>query len=209
MSLFNWLQAQKRKCYRRPANRTAKLQRHIYRPRLELLEDRLAPAVINWIGGSGDFNDASNWNGGAVPGPNDDAVINVPGITVTYSSGSDTVKSLTCNDAFVLSGGALSAGTLQEIGNSFTDTARVDVSGSVTLSNATLYLGTSDGTASGELFLDSTSAQILDGADSADPGTIVFGASASNAIWGQYGGSLTLGSNLTVKGADGQIYKDS
>ncbi|HEV3078233.1 MAG TPA: FG-GAP-like repeat-containing protein, partial [Gemmataceae bacterium] len=190
-------------------------RRGFYKPCVEALEGRIAPATINWIGGSGDFNDSSHWSdsshpsGGVLPGPNDDAVINVTGITVTYSSGTDTVKSLTCHDAFLLSGGALFVGTLQEIDKSFTNTARVDVSGSVTLSNATVYLGTTDGTASGQLFFDSTSAQILDGADSADPGTIIFGSSAGNAIWAQYGGSLTLGSNLTVKGADGQIYSDS
>jgi hypothetical protein len=40
----------------------------ICRPRLEVLEDRTAPATINWIGGSGDFNTAGNWGGGVVPG---------------------------------------------------------------------------------------------------------------------------------------------
>jgi hypothetical protein len=76
------------------------------RPRFERLEDRIAP-TINWTGGSGNFNDPTHWIGGVVPGPSDNAVIDVSGVTVTYSSGSRSVHSVTCNDAFVLSGGSL------------------------------------------------------------------------------------------------------
>ena len=32
-------------------------------------------AVISWIGGSGDWNTATNWSAGALPGPDDDVVI--------------------------------------------------------------------------------------------------------------------------------------
>ena len=51
------------------------------------------------------------------PGCGDDAVISEPGISVTHSTGSDTVKSLTLNDAFTLSGGTLTivgSGNVQE-----------------------------------------------------------------------------------------------
>ena len=32
-------------------------------------------ATINWKGGNGDWNTASDWDTGTVPGPSDDAVI--------------------------------------------------------------------------------------------------------------------------------------
>jgi YD repeat-containing protein len=113
---------------------------------LETLEDRILPSIVNWIGGSGDWSTASNWLDATtltnhVPGAADDAVINVAGISVTHSSGSDTVNSLTMNDPFTLSGGtlALAAGgtdTVQEqSGNAFT------LAGG-TLSNATIVAGT-------------------------------------------------------------------
>jgi hypothetical protein len=73
MSLFTWLQAQNRKWDRRPAHRPAQAQRHICRPRLELLEDRLAPATFTVStaadSGAGSLRQAildSNSN----PGPN-------------------------------------------------------------------------------------------------------------------------------------------
>src|SRR4051812_35445445 len=73
-------------------------------PRLDILEDRIMPALVNWIGGSGDWNTVANWRDDAMvirlPGPEDDAVINVAAITVTHSAGAHTVKSLTINDPF-------------------------------------------------------------------------------------------------------------
>jgi hypothetical protein len=33
----------------------------VARPWLELVEDRALPSTVNWIGGSGNWNDASHW----------------------------------------------------------------------------------------------------------------------------------------------------
>src|SRR5207247_9941271 len=33
-----------------------------FRPRLEPLEERTLPATINWIAGSGNFDDGTNWS---------------------------------------------------------------------------------------------------------------------------------------------------
>ncbi len=79
------------------------------------------PSPDTWTGG-GDgksWNDPNNWSEDAVPGSNDEAIINVPGLTVNYSGGSSSVNSvvseanliiaggsLTVNGAFILSGGA-------------------------------------------------------------------------------------------------------
>jgi hypothetical protein len=66
------------------------------RPTLEILEDRLAPAAIHWINtNGGDWSDPTNWSTGTVPGPSDDVLIDVGGnITVTHSTGTDTILSL-------------------------------------------------------------------------------------------------------------------
>ncbi|MCI0461065.1 MAG: hypothetical protein L0Z62_29300, partial [Gemmataceae bacterium] len=57
------------------------LQRpHEFRPALEYLEDRCLLATVVWTGqaGGGNLNwgTGANWQGGAIPGPNDDVVFN-------------------------------------------------------------------------------------------------------------------------------------
>jgi hypothetical protein len=73
----------------------------------------LPSSTVNWIGGSGDWNDASHWLDAAtmtnhVPTATDDAAISVAGVTVTHSTGADAVKSLSASGGtFTLSGGTL------------------------------------------------------------------------------------------------------
>ena len=73
---------------------------------LILLPPTSPAATVSWIGGSGDWNTAANWSSApALPGPDDDVVIDRPGdITVTHSSGSHSVKSLQTQGAIALSG---------------------------------------------------------------------------------------------------------
>ncbi len=73
----------------------------------------VAAALISWDGG-GDgtsWHDPLNWSGNVVPGASDDVSINLAGsnpvIRYTAASGTRTVKSVTCNEAFELSGGSL------------------------------------------------------------------------------------------------------
>src|SRR5207253_1704917 len=69
-------------------DRRAKRMMLTARPEVLRLEDRTLPSTVTWINpGSGDWNTASNWSSGAVPGAADDVVINVPGITVTHGAG--------------------------------------------------------------------------------------------------------------------------
>ncbi len=69
------------------------------RPRLEPFEDRVLFAVVDWIGGSGDWNAAPKWSTGKVPGPEDDVNIATPGVTITHGTTAyDQVKSLTIAD---------------------------------------------------------------------------------------------------------------
>src|SRR5215208_7052339 len=65
-------------------------------------------ATVSWDGGGGDnsWHTAGNWSGNVVPGLNDDVIVDVPGdITVVHSSGSTTVRSVQCSEAFQLTGG--------------------------------------------------------------------------------------------------------
>ena len=91
----------------------AKRRAFPFRPLVECLEDRLAPAVVSWDGGSlgtgTDWNVAANWVGDVRPGPNDDAVIDVPGtITVTVPNNSNiSLRSLTCQENLNILSGSL------------------------------------------------------------------------------------------------------
>ena len=130
---------------------------------LESLEDMTLLSTIYWNSPSGgDWAVASNWDGGQLPGPGDDVVIDdlSSAPLITYSSGTTTVASLTCNETFELSGGSLTiTGSLAIAadrsllvngpGSSFTaagsvsfDQVNVRVSGggSIALPGATSYM---------------------------------------------------------------------
>jgi hypothetical protein len=105
------------------------------------MEPRVLLAVVTWTAGSSGFWDvAANWMDDQgkyrVPGAGGDVVINQPGVTVTYRSGTSAIHSLSSQDAVVLSGGTLTViGSLQ-------DSANVRLSGG-TLSSAHVLAGTS------------------------------------------------------------------
>jgi hypothetical protein len=84
-----------------------------------------APLDVYWISPiSGFWHEGSNWSTGAPPGINDNVFINMPGVTVTFSDGggSTTVRSLTSQNAFVISNGTLLLTTASTINNTFTIT---------------------------------------------------------------------------------------
>jgi hypothetical protein len=92
--------------------------------------------TVTWLGGSGDWGAATNWSTGTLPGANDDVVVGSgASITVTHSSGTDTVKSLTSQQAFQLSGGTLTVSGTVQVNNTFT------LAGG-TLARATVLQGT-------------------------------------------------------------------
>ena len=67
-----------------------------------LLVSSLEAATVSWVASSGDWNTPANWSTGALPGPDDDVVMDVPAlITVTHSSGAHSVKSLHHRKAIV------------------------------------------------------------------------------------------------------------
>ena len=78
-------------------------------------------ATVTWVGGSGDWDMATNWSSGAEPGPDDDVVIGSgPTITVTHSTGADTVNSILSQQALVVSGGSLTVSSTIQVNNTFT-----------------------------------------------------------------------------------------
>src|SRR5262245_846923 len=107
---------------------------------LESLEDRVLPTTFNWTSlTDGNWNDPANWNGGgvALPGAGDGGVINVSGITITHSAGTDSIKSLTFatpfNDSILdISGGSLAISS----SSSISDTLRVSSTGTLSLGAA-------------------------------------------------------------------------
>jgi probable HAF family extracellular repeat protein len=90
-----------------------------FRPLPIRLEERTLLSTVSWINPSGgDWDTPSNWSTGAVPGPSDAVVINLPGITVTHTAGDDSVNSITSHDPIALNGGSLSIASASTIDNS-------------------------------------------------------------------------------------------
>src|SRR5438128_2439031 len=76
------------------------------RPKLEILEHRMAPAVITWVGGTNggannfyatDWDTATNWNPQRLPGANDQVVIDQTSpFDITHSiNNRETIQGLT------------------------------------------------------------------------------------------------------------------
>jgi hypothetical protein len=119
-------------------------------PQLEPLENRQLLSTVDWISPtSGSWDLGSNWSGGNVPGPDDDAVVDVPGVTVTISSNDESVNSITADDPLVISGGGLKVAADSTIGGGLTMTGgsltakgsgvSFLVTGITTISGASLY----------------------------------------------------------------------
>jgi hypothetical protein len=117
------------------------------RLRLEALEDRTLPSVVNWVGGSGDWSNANNWLDATTqthhtPTATDDAVINVDSVVVTHSSGSDKVRSLTSENSFVMSGGSLDLANASTLDSDFTFTnGTISGTGTLTVNGAFTWSG--------------------------------------------------------------------
>jgi fibronectin-binding autotransporter adhesin len=133
----------------RPRRSSALRRRSKYRPALECVEDRTLLSSVSWIGGSGDWDTASHWSTGVVPGPGDDVTIDVSsGITVTHSlADTDSINNLTVSaaDTLSISAGSLSitaastiGGRLDLTGGTLTGTGTITVAGAMTWSNATI-----------------------------------------------------------------------
>jgi hypothetical protein len=132
---------------------------------------------ISWTSTtSGNWNTAANWGGGKVPGAADDATINTSqSITVTYSSGTDSVLSLYTggNDSLDFTGGALS------------------VDGDASLYGAVTQSGGTFALAGQAYFMDDGLTQTA-GTVKIDSGTLTLGGSAASSLGGTISGATLL-----------------
>ena len=129
--------------------------------------------VITWIGPTtGDWNTASDWAGGAVPGSNDEVIIGA-GNTVTISSGAQSIDYLTLGGTLdIESGSSLSIATASTVsGTLILDGGTLQNAGSLTVSG---LLDWNDGTVtgSGSLTISGT-LDVQDGAVSDPVGRVL------------------------------------
>jgi uncharacterized delta-60 repeat protein len=100
-----------------PPNRPKPRRRHA----IEHLESRTLFQAVSWASAtSGDWDDPTNWSNNAVPTAADDVTIDMPGVTVTHSTGTDAANSVTSTDPILLTGGTLSIALNLNLGNTFT-----------------------------------------------------------------------------------------
>jgi YD repeat-containing protein len=145
--------------------------RRAFRPHLEQLEERVLPSTVKWINAAGgDWDVASNWNTGKLPGASDDVVIPffTGGLTITHiGSNADSIKSLTSQEKIDLSNGSLSIAKASTINNAFSlsggtlnGAGTVTVSGLLSWTSGTMS-GSGQTVASGGLQLNSVSTDLL------------------------------------------------
>ncbi|MGF1520904.1 MAG: hypothetical protein ACFBSF_01115, partial [Leptolyngbyaceae cyanobacterium] len=106
--------------------------------------------TIAWVGGSGFWDDASNWSTGAIPGAEDIVGIEVPeGVTITYRQGDTTVATIVSDGDFVVTGGTLTVTDAAEFNGELTlNNGTVVFDGDVTTNSLTQTNGTLDGNGS-------------------------------------------------------------
>ena len=121
---------------RRSLRTASPVHRRVFRPELGWLEARTLLSTISWASDvSGDWDNPAMWTGGAVPGPNDDAVIGFSDVTVTHdTSAADIVDSINCSASLDITSGSVTIDTTSPSQPSST------VSGQFNLSNASLEL---------------------------------------------------------------------
>ena len=146
-------------------------------------------AIVSWTNPAGGaWEVGGNWSNGTGPGTSDDAVIDMPGITVTHATGSHQVQSLAVNDSFNLSGGTLTVTgdlTVQN-GNLF------KLSGG-TLASATIH--------SGGTILATNSASALSGVTLNGTLDVTSGSSPRVDVIN----GLTLNGAILVGNSDGSV----
>jgi autotransporter-associated beta strand protein len=118
----------------RQGRRAATPRKQSFRPRLEALEDRLAPATHNWTGLSTDssnWSDAANWAGNVAPSPGDDLIFTTGANRLAninnFASGTTFHSISFGGSGYTLSGNAITLGA----GGLQVDAKEIDTSGHI------------------------------------------------------------------------------
>jgi hypothetical protein len=178
---------------------------------MESLENRVVPSTIRyWINPlGGDWDTASNWLGGILPGPGDVAVINslLP-LTVTHSIAvADSIGSLLCTQTLDLSAGSLSVAansnisTLDLAGGTLASSGTTTISGLFSWTSGTLT-GSGQVNAAGGLLLSGIGPLTLDNTTLNNAATATWTSGNINTVGGStfnnlIGGMFTAQSNAT------------
>ncbi|MGD9632161.1 MAG: hypothetical protein AB7U97_02710, partial [Pirellulales bacterium] len=168
-------------------------------------------ALVTWDGGgtSTDWNEAANWTNNVLPGAADDVVIDVAASpTITFSSGSASIKSLQSTEVISLSGGTLSIAEASQIdnalnlsGGTLAGTGNLTVSGTLNWTSGTMSgSGTTIVGAGGTLNISSGNTHTLSRILQND-GTAHWTGGALQMISGTFNnnGSFTANSNSTLQ----------
>ncbi len=200
----------RRKLRRSPRTSSPVLRRG-FRPALSQLEARTLLSTITWASDvSGDWDNPAMWTGGAVPGPNDDAVISFSNITVTHdTSASDTVNSVNCAAPLDITSGSLTIDTTSQSQPTSTVSGQLNLSGaSLQVLAGNLYLA-GGGTVSGlvsvmagsKIEFDGPSFSLTNSSTITGAGEVGFnGAGETVTVAGTYdvtGGTQALGSTVS------------
>ena len=195
----------------------------------------LTADAIRWINPNGGFwDDAANWEGGVLPGANDNVLIDVPGATVAifHSSGTTVVNRIISRENLIVNGGVLDVATTLLVDG------QLDIVNGATLAHATVLDGsgpapsvsgfaTFDGVAlATDLVVGAQDAlQVRNGLRLEDARVMLFGAdltfdgAQSLGGFGEVifsgigidssidatGGPLTIGENITIRGNRGRV----
>jgi hypothetical protein len=212
-------EAPMRRKLRRSSRKSSPVLRRACRPLLSRLEERTLLATVTWASDvSGDWDSPAMWTGGAVPGPNDDAVISFSNITVTHdTSASDTVDSVNCAAALDITSGSLTIDTTSPSQPGSAVSGQFNLSGGASLQLLAGNLNLTDGgTISGTINAAEGSSLSLNGQDlttssviSSEGGVTLSGCTEAGTYQGGAGGTyadntsftgtvVSLGSSLEV-----------
>ena len=191
-------------------------RRRFARPWFEVLEDRTVPSAISWTGnGDGSsWGDASNWDSGTVPGPNDDAFISTIASARGVSGTDVAVHSLHSDSPVgVLGSMSLAADSAVTAVLSVTGSLDIQQGATLTLTGGATLAGTVTIEQGANLSIDANTVELDASSSPSDPGwryTAVTGPG-----WIQVGSgagllnfypaavaNLALGPGGTVSGTD-------
>ena len=161
----------------------------------EILEQRIAPATVNWTGAAGDlnWNTANNWDSDSVPSSSDTAVIKTAGITIKHSSQDTSIQAITSAASLDISGGSFK---VTSGSSSITGSLTVEAGVSLTATgSATTFTASSTTTLNGaSLFADSGARLNL------TQTTSYSGGSNSSTIQANRGSTIDLSGVTTLAG---------